>query len=207
MLFLLSQYSHPAFHKTVTRFLEAIDSCIPTSEKLRLTDLTIEKRIPSSYKRCFKRFSSFNLRAAHQVLAEAAADHLAGRRVEPPPSKRRAGSVADTAGDSSNDALLDAATADAADAADAPGTAHCFRLEGGRVDAVGVQAFVDGAGLLDEARYGLVRDHDVRGRDGLLLVEPPDVQLVDGFYAWDLEVRGLFSRPQEDKPKQQGSTP
>lgn len=47
------------------------------------------------------------------------------------------------------------------------------------MDAICVEALVDGASLLDEVGHGLVRDDDVGGRDGLLLVEAPDMQLVD----------------------------
>lgn len=54
------------------------------------------------------------------------------------------------------------------------------------MDAVGVQALADGAGALHEIRHLVVRDYYVRRRDGLLLVESPDVQLVDGFDARDL---------------------
>ena len=51
---------------------------------------------------------------------------------------------------------------------------------------VGVQAFEDGLGLHLEVRQGVVVDHDVRRRQRLLLIESPDVQLVDGNNAWDL---------------------
>lgn len=108
-------------------------------------------------------------------MTQVAADHLAGRRVEPPPSKRRADALGDTARGSSG-----------SHSSGGSGILGCLRrvlgrlrLQGGRVDAVGVEALVDGAGLLDEVGHGLVRDDDVGGRDGLLLVEPPDVQLVD----------------------------
>lgn len=117
-------------------------------------------------------------------MTEAATDHLAGRRVKPPPSKRRAGPVGNTGV---------CGTLQRAPLQGAPLgilRANRFRLEGRRVDSIGMQALVDGAGLLAEAGDGLVGDDDVRGRDGLLLVEPPDVQLVDGFYAGDLDNAG-----------------
>lgn len=108
-------------------------------------------------------------------MTEAAADHLAGRRVKPPPPKRRA-----------RRAVGHTAVGSSGSGGPCP-RADRLRLESRRVDPVGVEALVDGPSLLDEARDGLVvREHDVRGRDGLLLVEPPDVQLVDRFYAWDL---------------------
>lgn len=108
-------------------------------------------------------------------MAQVAANHLAGRRVEPPPSKSRADALGDAAGrssggDGSGIGILGRLQRRALSR---------LRLQGGRVDAVGVEALVDGPGLLDEVRHGLVRDDDVGGRDGLLLVETPDVQLMD----------------------------
>lgn len=55
------------------------------------------------------------------------------------------------------------------------------------MDSVGVQTFTNCLGLLHEVGDVLIRDDDVRRRNGLLLVEPPDVQLVDR-----LDPRDLF---------------
>ena len=57
------------------------------------------------------------------------------------------------------------------------------------MDAVGVEALADGARLLHEVGDGLVGDHNVHRRDGLLLVQPPDVQLVDRLDAGNLSDR------------------
>lgn len=107
-------------------------------------------------------------------MAQVAANHLAGRWVKPPPSKSRADAIGDTARRSSGSD------------GSGIGILGCLRrvfsrlwLQGGRVDAVGVEALVDGSSLLDEVRHGLIRDDYVGGRDGLLLVQPPDVQLMD----------------------------
>lgn len=84
-------------------------------------------------------------------MAQVAADHLAGRRVEPPPSKSRADALGDTARRSSG--------SDGSGITILGCLCRVFSrlwLQGGRVDAVGVEALVDGPGLLDEVRHGLV---------------------------------------------------
>jgi len=76
-------------------------------------------------------------------MAQVAANNLAGRWVEPPPSKSRAdalGNAARSRSSGGNSSFL-------------RGLCHFLGrlgLQGGRVDAVGVEALVDGAGLLDE---------------------------------------------------------
>ena len=52
-------------------------------------------------------------------------------------------------------------------------------LHGGRVDPVGVQTFSNCLCLGHEAGDVRVRDDDVRRGDGLLLVQAPNVELVD----------------------------
>lgn len=105
-------------------------------------------------------------------MAEAAAQDLAGRRVQPPPPKRRADALGEAAG--------------RAVAAAASSLRDRLGLQRRRVDAVGVQTFVDRASLLKEALHGLVRDDDMRRRDRLLLVQAPDVQLVHRLNTGDL---------------------
>lgn len=61
-----------------------------------------------------------------------------------------------------------------------------LRLQGRRVDAVGVQTLPNCLCLGHEARDVRVRDGDVGRGDGLPLVQPPDVQLVHRLDAGDL---------------------
>ena len=61
-----------------------------------------------------------------------------------------------------------------------------FGLDGGRVDSVGVQALPNCPGLVHEGGHVRVRHEDVRRRDRLALVQPPDVQLVHRLDAGDL---------------------
>jgi hypothetical protein len=61
-----------------------------------------------------------------------------------------------------------------------------LRLDRHRVHAVRVQALEDRLGLPLEVGEGVVVDDNVRRRERLLLVEPPDVQLMDRDHAGDL---------------------
>ncbi len=65
-------------------------------------------------------------------------------------------------------------------------TQQQFRLHRRGVDPVGVQTFSNCLCLGHEAGDVRVRDDDVRRGDGLLLVEAPDVELVDRDDAGDL---------------------
>lgn len=92
--------------------------------------------------------SGLDLGAAHQVVAQVAAYHLAGRRVEPPPSKSRVDALGDAVGrgrrggggGSSGSGILWGLRR----------ALGRLRLQGGGVDSIGVETLVDGAGLLDE---------------------------------------------------------
>lgn len=59
-------------------------------------------------------------------------------------------------------------------------------LQGDRVNAVCVEAFVDGLGERHEVRDLCVRDADVCRRQSFALVEAPDTQLMNGEDAVDL---------------------
>ena len=52
-------------------------------------------------------------------------------------------------------------------------------LEGNRVDAIGMQTLSNRLGLLHELGHALIGHNDVDGGDRLLLIQAPDVKLVD----------------------------
>lgn len=64
-----------------------------------------------------------------------------------------------------------------------------LRLEDGRVDVVCVEALVDHVGRGREIRHSPTRNRHMRRGKGLVLVEPPDVELVDGIDTYDLHLR------------------
>lgn len=55
-----------------------------------------------------------------------------------------------------------------------------FRLECCRMDAVRMKALVDGLGRLRKVRYGRIGDYDVDRCQSLVLIQTPDVKLMDG---------------------------
>lgn len=83
-------------------------------------------------------------------MAQVAANHLAGRRVEPPPSKSRAGAVGGTVRGGGGSSGGRRSSSGGGILRRLGRLVGRLRLQGGRVDAVGVEALVDGAGLLDK---------------------------------------------------------
>lgn len=68
---------------------------------------------------------------------------------------------------------------------------HEFRLQSRRMDAVGVQTFVDELRADHPVREGVVGGEDVGGGQRFVLRESPDVEFVDGEGATHL--RGLLA--------------
>lgn len=108
--------------------------------------------------------------ATHEVLAQIAARHLAGRR----------GSVATIGSPSSNRRGRGGGVRRGRRGNDRQGLGRGkLGLQRCRVNAVGMQALGHRLGAVHELRHTVIRHNDVGGRDGLLLVQTPDMQLVD----------------------------
>lgn len=63
------------------------------------------------------------------------------------------------------------------------------------MNTVGVQALGHHLGAVHEFRHTVIRHNDVGGRDGLLLVKTPDVQLMNRLDAGDLEGASVDTKP------------
>jgi hypothetical protein len=63
-----------------------------------------------------------------------------------------------------------------------------FRLQCHRVDSIGMETFIDNPGNLHEVFDGILGYNDMHGREGLLLIQAPDVQFVDGCDTLDLVI-------------------
>lgn len=61
-----------------------------------------------------------------------------------------------------------------------------LRLQRGRVNAIGMETLVDDLGSLQEVGNRSIRDDDMHGGEGFLLVETPDVELMDGVHSRNL---------------------